>query len=184
VRSENASRFHTQPDDRKKSPRAVRTDSKKFELVGYGLEAVLRGDPFFNSFRKAFFDLHDCGTFFADQMMMMAVVVFADEFEPRRAIAKIKPLHHAHFFQQVHRAVNGRQITPASGHLGKNLPVRERMRMVPQNFQYGRARASDLERPAPQPAGKHGHFLSAVRMRVRVCFHGAPKVAPAIFEIK
>ena len=56
--------------------------------------------------------------------------------------------------------------------------------MVPQNFQYGRARAGDFARLAPQPAGKRGHFLPVVRMRVRSCFHGALKVAPAIFEIK
>ena len=97
-------------------------------------------------------------------MMVMAVIAFADEFEPRRAVAKIKPLHHAHFFKQVHRAVNRRQIAPAFGHRGKNFPVRQRMRMVPQNFQNRRARAGDFARLAAQTVFQRGHFLPLARV--------------------
>jgi hypothetical protein len=83
--------------------------------VGHGFEAVSGGDSFLNFLRKTFLDLHDFRALRADQVMMVAVVVFANKFEPRGPVAKIKPLHHAHFLQQVHRAVNGRQITPVSG---------------------------------------------------------------------
>jgi hypothetical protein len=152
--------------------------------VGDGFEAVSGGDSFLNYVREAFVNLDDFRALRADQMVVMAVVVFADEFEPRGAIAKIKPLHDADFLQQVHRAINGRQVTLASGHFGKNLPVCERMRMAPQNFQNGRARAGDFARPVTQPACQDGHLLPFLRMWMRVRFHGASKIAPAISEIK
>ena len=79
-------------------------------------------------------------------MMVMPVIAFANEFEPRRAIAKIKPLHHAHPLKQMHRAVNGRQITPVFCHAGENLAVRQRMIVPAQNFQDGLARAGDPAR--------------------------------------
>jgi hypothetical protein len=173
-----------QPDGGEKSPLAIRTDSKKFQLVGHGFEPVLGGNPFLNFLREAFFNLHDFRTFRADQMMVMAVIILADKFEPRRAVAEIKPLHHSHFLQQVHRAVNRGQVTPASGHFGKNLPVCERMRMAPQNFQDGRARAGDFSRLTPQPSGQRGHLLPFVRMWVDAASHGASKIAPGISEIK
>ena len=56
--------------------------------------------------------------------------------------------------------------------------------MAPQDFQDGRARAGDFARLAAQAAGQRGHFLPLVRMRVRVRFHCASKIAPAISEIK
>jgi len=33
---------------------------------------------------------------------VMTVVIFTDKFKPRRAIAEIKPLHHAHFLEKMH----------------------------------------------------------------------------------
>jgi hypothetical protein len=116
--------------------------------------------------------------------MVMAVVVFTDEFKARGAVAEIKPLHHAHFLQQVHRAVDGRQVTPASGRFGKNFPVGERMRVTPQNFQNGRARAGDFARLPPQPAFQRGHFLPLAGMRVRVRFHSPHKITLEIPKSK
>jgi hypothetical protein len=153
-----------QPEGGEKSPLTSRANTEKFQLVGDGFETVLSGDPFLNFLREAFFNLHDLRTFGADQVMVMAVVILADEFKPRRAVAEIKPLYHPHLLQQVHRTVNRGQITPASEHFGKNLPVRERMRVTPQNFQNGRARAGDFSRLAPQPTGQRGHLLPLVRM--------------------
>jgi hypothetical protein len=152
--------------------------------MGHGLEAVSGGNLFLNFRRKTFFNFHDFRTFRANQMMVMAVVIFADEFESRGAVAKIKPLHHAHCLQQMHRAVNGRQIAPAGGHFGKDFPVGERMRMVPQNFQNGRARAGDFARLPPQPAFQRGQFLALVGMGVRVRFHLAEKITRELSKSK
>jgi hypothetical protein len=52
---------------------------------------------------------------------MMCAVVLADGFEPRRAVAKIGPLHQTHFLQQMHQAVIGRQIAPAAG-ISEKIP--------------------------------------------------------------
>ena len=62
-------------------------------------------------------------------MMVMPVIIFTDEFESRRAVAEIKPLHHAHFFEQVHGTINRRKVALASWERGENFPVRQRMRM-------------------------------------------------------
>jgi hypothetical protein len=163
---------------------AVRTQPEKFKFVGHIFEAVGGGNARFNRTRKTFLNFNHLRAAGANQVVVVTVIPLAYQFKSRRPVTEIKSFHHAHFLQQVHRAIDGRQIAPASGHFGKNLPVRERMRMTPQNFQNGRARAGDFARLAPQPAGKRGHFLPVVRMRMRVCFHGISKIAPAISEIK
>ena len=77
-------------------------------------------------------------------MMVMAVVALPDEFKPRSTVAKIKPFHHAHLFQQMHGAINRRQVATAPGHGGKNFPIGHRVQMPPQDFQNGLARAGDF----------------------------------------
>lgn len=91
-----------QAGSQEKSPLALRADSKKFKLMRHKLEFVFGGDALLDFFWKTFFNLHDFGTIRADQMMVMAVVVFTDKFKPRRAVAKIEPLDHAHLCEQVH----------------------------------------------------------------------------------
>jgi hypothetical protein len=145
-----------------KSPLAFWTNSKKFQFVRYGFETVFGGDELLNFFRETFFNLDDVRTFCADQMMVMAVVTFTDQFKPRRAIAEIKSFHHAHFFEQVHGTINRRKVAFAFGHFGENFPVREWMRMRAQNFQNGRARAGDFVRLPAQTVFERGHFLPLV----------------------
>src|ERR1700722_17078798 len=99
-----------------KSPLSLRADSKKFQLVCHGFEFVFGGDALLNFFWKTFFNLDDFGTIRANEMMVMAVIVFTDEFKSCCAVAEIKPLHDAHFFEQMHRAVNCREVTLAFGH--------------------------------------------------------------------
>ena len=41
---------------------------------------------------------------------MVPVIITTEQFIARRAIAEIKAFHHPHGFQQVKRAVDGRQI--------------------------------------------------------------------------
>jgi hypothetical protein len=167
-----------------KSPLALRADSKKFKLVRHGFEFVFGGDLPLNFFRKAFFNLNDLGTIRADQMMVMAIVIFTDKFKSRRTIAKIKPLHHAHFFEQVHGTVNRRQIATVLWHFGKNFLVSQRMRMLPQNFQNRRARAGDFPRLPAQLACQRGHFLPLVRVGVDVRFHNDFKISLPVSKSK
>ena len=89
---------------------APRTKAKEFEPMGDGFEPIAGGDPFLEGFGKAFFDFNDLGAFGANQMMVMAIVPFGQEFEARAAFAEMAALHHLHFFQQMHRAIDSRQI--------------------------------------------------------------------------
>jgi hypothetical protein len=154
-----------------KSPLAGRADSKKFQLVGHGFEAVLSGNTRLNFTEKTLVNLDDLRAPRANQMVVMAVVALADEFKPRRAVAKIKPFYHAHLLQQVHGAINGGQIAPAFGHGGQNLAVRQRMRMPPQNLQNGLARAGDFPGPSAQTAGQSRKVLPLARMGMGTSFH-------------
>jgi hypothetical protein len=84
--------------------------------------------------------------------MVMAVVAFANQFKAGRAVAEVKSFHHSQFFEQVHGAVNRRQIALAPGQGGKDFLVGKRVGMLPQKFQNRRARAGDLSRLTAQTA--------------------------------
>jgi serine/threonine-protein kinase RIO1 len=89
-------------------------------------------------------------------MMVMAIVAVADKLESRRAIAEIKPLYHAHFLKQMHGAINRGQIAPVFWHGAENFPVRQRMRMSPENFQDRLAWTRDLARLPAQTTRQRG----------------------------
>jgi hypothetical protein len=165
---------------KEKSPLAIRADSKKFQPVGHGFEAVCSGDARFDFARKTFVNFNHFRAARADQMMVMPVIAFADEFESRRAVAKVKPFHHAHFLKQVHCAVNGRQIALAFGYGGENFPVRQRMGVSAQNFQDRLARTGNFVRLPAQTTRQCGQFLPLVRMGTGADFHYPSKITPAI----
>jgi hypothetical protein len=127
--------------------------------VSDGFEAVLGGNPCFNFAKETFVNLNDTSTARANQMVMMPVIAFVHEFEPGRPVAKIKPSHHAHFFQQVHGTVNGREVALAFGHGGQNFAVRQRMRMPPEYFQNRLARAGDFSGAPAEASGQNGKRL-------------------------
>jgi hypothetical protein len=162
---------------------ALRAKAEEFKFVGHAFEAVRGGDARLNLAREAFLDFDHFRAARANQMMVMAVVAFADQFKPRRAVAEVKPLHHPHLFQQVHGAVNRRQIALAPGHGGKNFPVCERMGMSPENLQNCRARAGDLSRLLAQTARQRRHFLPLVGVGMGARFHFS-KIRLAIPGIK
>jgi hypothetical protein len=58
-------------------------------------------------------------------MMMMAIVIFADQFKTSRAVPEVKPFDHAHLFEQVHGAIDGGEIAlrPALPHFSENFPI-------------------------------------------------------------
>jgi len=152
---------------------ALRADAEELQFVADGLELVFGGDALLNFRGKAFVNLDDFRTFRANQMMVMTIVALADQFEPRRTVAEIKPLDHVHFFEQVHGPVNRRQITKILWQRGKNLPAGERMRMRAQNIENCLAWAGDFVRLPAQAAGERGQFLSLVRVGMLVRFRHA-----------
>jgi len=138
---------------------ALRANAEKFKFVGHAFKAVRRGNARLNLAGEAFLDFDHSRTARANQMMVMAVIAFADQFKSRRAVAEVKPLHHPQLLEQMHGTVNRRQIALTPGQGGKNVPVRERMRMSPENLQNCRARAGDLSRLLAQTTRQHRHFL-------------------------
>ena len=151
----------------------LRADAEKFQLVADRLELVFGGDAPLNFGRKAFVNLDDSRTFRANQMMVMAVVVLANQFKPRCAVAEVKPFDHAHSFEQVHGPVNCREVTKTLGQRGKNLPAGERMRMRTQNFKNRLTWTGDFARLPVQAAGERGQFLSLVRTEMLMRLHHA-----------
>ncbi|MGA2788562.1 MAG: hypothetical protein ABSF60_13655 [Verrucomicrobiota bacterium] len=150
---------------------ALRANAEKFKFVGHILEAVCGGNALFNRARKTLLDFDHFRAAHANQMMVMSVITFANQLKPRRAVAKIKPLHHSHLFEQVHGAVNRRQIALAFGQGGEDFPVRERMRMLPQNFQNRRAGAGDLSRLLAQTTRQRRQFLLLAGVGMWARFH-------------
>lgn len=162
---------------------ALRANAEKFKFVSHAFKTIRGGNARLNLAREAFLDFDHSRTARANQMMVMAVIAFADQFKSRRAVAKVKPLHHPHLLQQVHRTVNRRQIALPLGHGGKNILVCERMRVLSKNFQNCRAWAGDLSRLLAQTTRQHGHFLPLVGVGMCVRFHFL-KIRPAIPGIK
>jgi hypothetical protein len=162
---------------------ALRAKAEEFKFVGHAFEAVRGGNARLNLAGKTFLDFDHFRAARANQMMVMAVIAFADQFKPRCAVAEVKPLHHSHLFQQVHGAVNCRQIALAPGHGGKNFQVCERMRVLSQNFQDRRARASNLSRLLAQTARQRRQFLPLVGVGMWARFHFS-KIRLAIPGIK
>src|SRR6516162_7418352 len=99
-------------------------------------------------------------------MVVMAIVAFRHQFKPRRAVAEVETLHHPELLKHLHRPVDGGKIASALGQFREYLAVRQRMGMLAENFQDGRAGAGDFARFAPKPAGQRGKFLPRLRMRM------------------
>ena len=135
---------------------AIGTHAKKFKPVGNGLEAVFTCDLPLNFSRETFLDFDNPRALGANQMVVMSISPFLNQLKPRRPVTKIKTLNHAQFFQQLDGAINRGQVAFARGQFGKYLLVRERMRMMAQNFENCRARAGDLAGFTAQPADQGG----------------------------
>ena len=84
-------------------------------------------------------------------MMMVPVIVATKQFIARRAVAEIKAFHHPHGFQQVKRAVDGRQIAKVPEFL-VDFARAGWMFLVPQKVQDKLARSCDASM-VPSEAG-------------------------------
>jgi hypothetical protein len=136
----------------------TRTDSEEFQFVRHGGEIMGDCEMRFNFPQETFFYRHNRGAAGANQMMMMVAIAF--EFKSRRSIAKIHPLDHVHLFEQMHRAINRRQIALIIGYGRKDFFGCQRMGLFTQDFQDRLARAGDFAGGLAQFSGQFGHFLS------------------------
>ena len=96
--------------------------------------------------REAVVNLHDVRAAGADEMMVMRVRVARDQLEARRAVAEVEALHHAHSFEQMHGAVEGREVAVTLRQRGVDFLVRHRMPMLAQQGENRLARRGDALR--------------------------------------
>jgi hypothetical protein len=59
-------------------------------------EAVLARDFFLESGWETFIDFHHTAALAADEMVMVAIITFADQLKSRSSVAKIKTFHQRH----------------------------------------------------------------------------------------
>ena len=114
---------------------AIRANSEELEFVDYGFEAAVQGNAIVEVGHGTVFDLNHARTAQTNEMMVMAVITFREQFEPRDTVAKIKPLDHGHAFQQMDRTINRRQITVSLWQRRKNFFDGEWMRVSSQDIQ-------------------------------------------------
>jgi hypothetical protein len=77
-------------------------------------------------------------------MVVMVVFLAPHEFKARSAVAEIKPLHHVHFFEHIHRTVNSCQITAASPKQRMNFPNCQRVGRCLENREDRAPRPGDF----------------------------------------
>ena len=100
---------------------ARRTNPKEFKVMGDGREPAPAGDSSFQIVSGTFFNLNHQGALTANQVMMMTVAARPKNLITRNSIPKIKPLYEPKLLQQVHGALNTRQITAPTLHLCENF---------------------------------------------------------------
>ena len=112
---------------------AIRTDAEEFEAMGNALETGRTRDAVFDFGRKAVRNFDDFCAAAADQMVMVIVFV-SDQFEARGAVAEIEAMDHAHFFEQMHGAINGGEIAFTFRKGGENFFAGDRVLVLAQNI--------------------------------------------------
>jgi len=123
--------------------------------------------------RKTLIHLDDHFAPGTDQMMVMTIIPFHDQFKSGRAIAKIKPTHQTHVLQGVQVSVHRRQIAALLAQGGMDFPVAHRVLMTAQDLQDGLPRTSDLARVPFEPGGQLGERLLHQAMRMSVLIAGS-----------
>ena len=91
-------------------------------------------------------------------MMMVPVIITPKQFIARRAVAEIKAFHHPHGFQQVKRAVDGRQIAKITEFL-VDFSRTGWMFLAPQQVQDELARSCDASIVPTEPGCEFGKIL-------------------------
>lgn len=112
----------------------------------------------FQRVRKTITDFNNHPALLAYKMMMVPVIVATKQFIARRAVAEIKAFHHPHGFQQVKRAVDGRQIAKVTEFL-VDFARAGRMFLAPQQVQDELARSCDASMVASEASCEFGKIL-------------------------
>jgi hypothetical protein len=74
-------------------------------------EPVLTCDFFLESGGETFVDFHHAAALAANEVMMVAIITFANQFKSCSAVAEVESFHHPHRFEHMHGPVNCGKIT-------------------------------------------------------------------------
>src|SRR4051812_22013584 len=149
---------------------AIRTDSKKLQPMRNAFKPGCAGNALFNLRRKTIGHFNNFRAGTAHKVVVMIVVV-RNEFETRRAIAKIETMDHAHFFQQMHRPINGHEIAFTRRKRSQNLFAVNRVFLLAQDVEDRLARPGDFARFSPKLVSEGGEIVAALMVRMRALFH-------------
>ncbi len=133
---------------------AARTDPEELELVGDGLEAVASRNFFLEFAGKALVNFHHPAAAGADQVMVVAIVPFSQQLEPRDAVPQIKAFDDFHPLQQVHRTINRGEVAFVPWEGREDFLVGKRVRLMAEYLQNRLTRPGDFVRLTAQPLGQ------------------------------
>jgi hypothetical protein len=86
-------------------------DSEELELVGDGDESASFRYASFDLRGETIFDLNYLRASCANEMVVVTIVPFGQQFEPSQAVPEIIAFDHLHPLQQVNGSIDGRQVT-------------------------------------------------------------------------
>jgi len=90
--------------------RTSAAESEELKSVGNLCETVAPGQCGLEFGGKALFNLDDEGTSGADQVMVVAILPFRNQFKTGCPIPEVEPAYEAHFLEGVEVSINGSKV--------------------------------------------------------------------------
>jgi hypothetical protein len=112
--------------------------------VGYASKAVSSRNSFLQFPSEALVNFDDLRTAGADEVMVVALTPFPDQFVSGHAIAKVNATHHLCPLKHPHGAIDGCEIAVPSGQRGENVPAGHGPTALPQHIKNGLTRAGEF----------------------------------------
>lgn len=137
--------------------RASGAESEELQSMGNAGESVALRQQLFEFHREALFDLHNQGTLFANEVVVVSFLPFGNEFEPCGSIPKIVAPHQSHALQGVQIPINRGQVAGFGSQRLVDFPVGEGVLMSAQDLQNGLTWTGDLAGMLPKRGGQLAH---------------------------
>lgn len=144
-------------------------ESEELKAVGNLRETVAPGHCGLEFGGKALFNLDDEGTSGADQVMVVAILPFRNQFKTGCAIPKVEPAHESHFLEGVEVSVNGGEVAALISQGLVDFSIRQGMLVSAKDVQNGLSRSGDLAGVFPQFVGQltQRRLHQSVKVRMR-----------------
>lgn len=143
---------------------------EELQPMRYRFKAVARGNPGLQFQDGALFDFDDLGTARANQVVVVAIISFAQQFVSGGTVPEVEPLHQVQFLEQRDGSVYGHEIGVPFGQGGMNVLDGERMLSAAEHLE--NRLAGSREAPGTSPE----RFRNTTQVRhlrcVAVIAHG------------